>query len=126
MKFQCSKRLGSLTFILVLWRIGRPPNCIPIYSYIQQDAKLHSLFISRNCSTCIGWYFHTSSGVHITESTASVTCHTATTICRYPGRVETGLSVLWVATQTCSNPSTIGADSSNSVTNTRCCRNSHT
>jgi hypothetical protein len=36
----------------------------------------------------------------------------------------TGLSVLWVAyaTQTGSNSSTIAADSSNGVTNTRCCR----
>jgi len=36
--------------------------------------------------------------------------HTFTAICRYRGRVGTGLSVLWVA------------DSSNCVTNTRCCR----
>jgi hypothetical protein len=35
-----------LTFILLMWRIGRAPNSIPIYSYIQQDATLHSLFIS--------------------------------------------------------------------------------
>jgi hypothetical protein len=27
-----------------MWRIGRAPNSIPIYSYIQQDATLHSLF----------------------------------------------------------------------------------
>jgi hypothetical protein len=42
-------------------------------------------------------------------STASGICHTVTAICRYRGRVGTGLSVLW-------------ADSSNGVTNTRCCR----
>jgi hypothetical protein len=28
---------------------------------------------------------------------ASVICHAVTVICRYRGRVETGLSVLWVA-----------------------------
>jgi hypothetical protein len=28
-----------------MWRIGRAPNSIPIYSYIQQDATSHSLFI---------------------------------------------------------------------------------
>jgi hypothetical protein len=44
-----------LTLILLMWRIGRAPNSIPIY--IQQDAKLHSLFISGNCSTFFGWYF---------------------------------------------------------------------
>jgi hypothetical protein len=30
--------------------------------YIQQDEMLHILFISGNCSTCFGWYFHPSSG----------------------------------------------------------------
>ena len=65
--------------------------------YIQQDATLHSLFISGNCSTCFGWYFHPSSGAHTTVSTASGICHTVTAICHYRGRVGTGLCVLWVA-----------------------------
>ena len=43
------------------------------------------------------WYFHPSSGAHTTVSTASGICHTVTAICRYRGRVGTGLSVLWVA-----------------------------
>jgi hypothetical protein len=58
---------------------------------------LHSLFISGNCSTCFGWYFHPSLGAHATVSTASVICQTFTTICRYRGRVGTGLSVLCLA-----------------------------
>jgi hypothetical protein len=33
---------------------------------IQQDATLHILFIFGNCSTCIGWYFHPSSGANTT------------------------------------------------------------
>jgi hypothetical protein len=78
-----------------MWRIYWTPNSIPIY--IQQDATLHSLFISVNCSTCFGWYFHLSSGAHTTVSTASGICHTVTAICRYRGRVGRGLSVLWVA-----------------------------
>jgi hypothetical protein len=65
---------------------------IPIY--IQQDAKLHSLFISENCSTCFGWYFHPSSVANTTVSTASGICHTVTAICRYRGRDGTGLRVL--------------------------------
>jgi hypothetical protein len=65
--------------------------------YMQQDATSHSLFISGNCSTCFGWYFHPSSGAHTTVSTASGICHTVTDICRYRGRVGTGLSVLRVA-----------------------------
>jgi hypothetical protein len=68
-----------------------------ILLYIQQDATLHSLFISGNCSTCFGWYHHPTSGAHTTVSTASGICHTVTAICRYRGRVGTGLSVLWVA-----------------------------
>jgi hypothetical protein len=51
----------------------------------------------ETCSTRFGRYFHPSSGAHTTVSTASGICHTVTAICRYRGRVETGLSVLWVA-----------------------------
>jgi hypothetical protein len=61
-----------LTLILLMWRIEWAPNIIPIYSYIQQDATLHNLFISGNCSTCFGWYFHPSSGAHTTVSTVTV------------------------------------------------------
>ena len=41
---------------------------------MQQDGKLHSLFIYGNCSTCFGWYPHPSSGAHTTVSTASNKC----------------------------------------------------
>ena len=44
-----------------------------------------------------GGAFHPSSGAHTTVSTASGICHTVTAICRYRGRVGTGLSVLWLA-----------------------------
>jgi hypothetical protein len=99
----------SLTFILLMWRIGRAPNSYLIY--IQQDAKLHSLFISGNCSTRFGWYFHPSSGTNTTVSTASVICHTVTAICRYRGRVGTGLSVLWIAYATHSTLKPVPTDS---------------
>jgi hypothetical protein len=42
-------------------------------------------------------YFHPTSVAHTTVSTAPGICHTVTAICRYRGRVGTGLSVLWVA-----------------------------
>jgi hypothetical protein len=77
-----------------MWRIGWAPNSIPIC--IQQDAKLYNLFISGNCSTCFGFYFHPSSGAHTSVSTASGICHTVTAICRYRGKVGTCLSVLWM------------------------------
>ena len=38
-------------------------KCIPIY--IQQDAILHSLFTSLNCSICFRWYLHPSSGAFV-------------------------------------------------------------
>jgi hypothetical protein len=63
-----------------MWRTGRAHNSIPIYSYIQQDATFHSSFISGNCSTCFGWYFHPSLGAHTTVSTASGICHTSAAI----------------------------------------------
>ena len=72
-------------------------HCKYIPIYIQEDATLHSLFISGNCSTWFGWYLHPSSEAHTTVSTASGICYTVTAICRYRGRVGTGLSVLWVA-----------------------------
>ena len=59
-----------------------------ILIYLQQDATLHSLFISGKCSTCFGWYIHSSSGTTI--STASGTCKTITAICRYSGGIRTG------------------------------------
>jgi hypothetical protein len=85
---------STLTLILLMWRIYWAPNSIPIC--IQQDTTLHSLFISGSCSAYFGWYFHPSSGAHTTVSTASGICHTVTAICRYRGRVGTGLIVLWV------------------------------
>jgi hypothetical protein len=73
--------LRILTLILLMWRKGWAPNSIPVY--IQQDATLHSLFISENCCTYFGWYFHPSSGAHTPVSTASGIFHTVTAICRY-------------------------------------------
>jgi hypothetical protein len=68
--------LGDLTFMV--------PCIVSIFQYnIQQDATLHSLFISGNCSTCFGWYFYPSLGAHTPVSTASGICHTVTAICRY-------------------------------------------
>ena len=62
--------------------------------YIQQDATLHSLFISGNCSTCFGRYLHPSSGAHTTLSTATGTCQTGSATCRYRGRVGTSVPTL--------------------------------
>jgi hypothetical protein len=61
-----------------MWRIGWAPNSIPKKK--KKDATLHSLFISGNCSTYFGWYFHPSPGAHTTVSTASGICHTHSTL----------------------------------------------
>jgi len=53
-----------------------------ILIHIQQDATLHSLFVSGNCPTCFGWYHHPSSGAQTTVSTVSGICCTVTVACR--------------------------------------------
>jgi hypothetical protein len=93
--------LGFLKLLITFDVHGSVPlKYIPIY--IQQEETLHILFMSGNFSTCFGWYLHPSSGAHTTVSTSSGICHTVTAtcpyrvtaICRYRGRVRTGLSVL--------------------------------
>jgi hypothetical protein len=118
---QFRKWLTLLT--LLMWRIGWAPNSIPIYVYIQKDAMLHRIFISGNGSKFFGWHFHPSSGEHTTVSTASGICHTVTAICCYQ------LEPVWVCCGWRTPPTAhsygfqlIAADSSNGVTNTRCCR----
>jgi hypothetical protein len=94
----CDVTLGYVSSYVVAFSVfiyQQEKMCILIY--IQQDATLHSLFISGNSSTCFGWYLQPSSGAHTTVSTASGICHTVTAICRYRERVRTGLRVLWVA-----------------------------
>ena len=73
--------------------------------YIQKDATLRSLFISRNCCTCFGWYLHLSSGAHTTVSTASGTVKPLL----LPVAIMEELELL-------SNSSTIATGSSNGLT----------
>ena len=71
---------------------------IYIYIYIYPTrCNVTQFILSGNCSTYFGWYLYPSSGAQTTVSTASGICHTVTATCRYRGRVGTGLSVLWVA-----------------------------
>jgi len=72
---------------------------IPIY--IQQDATLNSLFISGNCSTCFGWYFHPSSGAHTTGCTAPDICHTVTATCRYGQKIAKQSTQCYCITEIC-------------------------
>jgi len=94
----CSLRFVHRNYVYSIFNVHGSVHRKYIPIYTQQDAALHSLFISGNCSTCFGWYLHPSSGAHATVSTAFGICHTVTATCR------------------------IAAGSSNGVTNTRCCR----
>jgi hypothetical protein len=67
-----------------------------ILVYIQQDAKLHSLFYMETGVHVSGGKITHYQERKTTVSIASVICHTVIAICRYRGRVGTGLSVLWV------------------------------
>jgi hypothetical protein len=80
---------------------------IPIY--IQQDATLHSFIISGNCSTCFEWYFHPSSNNCIYSI-----WYMSHRYCYLPLQRQIEITLLL--------PAAIAADSSNGVTNTRCCR----
>ena len=83
------------TFVINLTFMG--PCILRICNICPTRCNVTQFILSGNCSICFGWYHHPSSGTQITVSTASGICHTVTAICRYRGRVGTGLSVLWVA-----------------------------
>ena len=74
------------------FNVQGPVHCKYILVYIPQDATLHSLFISGNCSTCFGWYLHPSSGARMTVITASGTAQTVSATFRYRGGVGTGVA----------------------------------
>jgi hypothetical protein len=62
--------------------------------YIQQDATLYSLFYLENVLHVSGGTSTHRQEAQTTAPTASGICHTVIAICRYRGRVGTGLSVL--------------------------------
>jgi hypothetical protein len=65
---------------------------IPLYN--QQNATLHSLFISGNCCTYFGWYLHPSPGAHTTVSYSIWYWSECIANFRYRGRVGTAVSAL--------------------------------
>jgi hypothetical protein len=71
---RCIKSHMPFANIIRRFNVHGPVHHKHIPIYIQKDATVHSLFISGNCSTCFGWYFHPSSGAHTTVSTASGIC----------------------------------------------------
>jgi len=89
---------GLVTAVAVF----RKPNTIPYC--LATDLLLNVLFsimrlytvhyISVDCSTCFGWLFHTSSGVHITVNIAS-----GTATFRYREAVGTAFQAVGTAFQ---------------------------
>jgi hypothetical protein len=67
-----------------------------ILIYIQQDATLYTLFYLKTALHVAGGTITHHQEHNTTLSTASGICHIIIGICRYCGRVGTGLSVLWV------------------------------
>jgi len=68
-----------------------------ILIYIQKHATLHILFYLETALHISGGTITHHQERKTTVSAASGICHTVTAVCRYRGRVGTGLSVLWVA-----------------------------
>jgi hypothetical protein len=85
------------------------PCIVNIFQYISIKMQRYTVYLYVEAALHVsgGTSTHHQEGAHKTVATASGICHTVTAICRYRGRVGTGLSVLWVAY---------------GVTNTRCCR----
>jgi hypothetical protein len=68
---------------------------VSIYNKMQRHTVY--LYVETALHVSGGTFTHHKEGAHTTVSTTSGICHTVTAICRYRGRVGTGLSVLWVA-----------------------------
>ena len=78
--------------LLYMFRVLLPPAAIEYTT----RCNVTQFIVSGNCSTCFEWYLHSSSGAHTTVSTA-------------------------LSDRDC-YLRLIAADSSNGLTNTRCCR----
>src|SRR5215475_1531056 len=106
------------------------PCVVNIFQYACISNKMQRYTVYLYLETAL----HVSGGTsthhqeRIQLSTASGICHTVTAICRYRekswNRFERAVGGVRHPqhTQTGSNSATIAADSSNGVTNTRCCR----
>jgi hypothetical protein len=90
--------LNPIWHLLILLDLTFMGKCIvSIFQYISNKMQRYTVYLYLETALHFGWYFHPSSGTHTTVPTASGICHTVTAICRYRGKVGTGLSVLWVA-----------------------------
>ena len=73
------------------------PCIVSIFQYISNKMQLYTVYLYLETALHVSGGTSTHHQERIQLSTASGICHTVTAICRYRGRVRTGLSVLWVA-----------------------------
>jgi hypothetical protein len=69
--------------------------------------QLYTLYLYLETALHVSGGTSTHHQERIQLSTAHGICHTVTAVCRYRGRVGTGLSVLWVAYATHSTLKTV-------------------
>jgi hypothetical protein len=67
------------------------------YTCISNKMQRYTVYLYLETALRVSGGTSTHHQERIQLSTASGICHTVTAICRYRGRVGTGLSVLWVA-----------------------------
>jgi hypothetical protein len=72
------------------------PCIVSIFQYISNKMQRYTVYLYMDTALHVSGGTSTHHKERIQLSTASGICHTVTAICRYRGRVGTGLSVLWV------------------------------
>jgi hypothetical protein len=113
----CLFTYNTLTLILLMWRIGWAPNNIPIYISNKMQPYTIYLYLKTALHISGGTSTHHQERVqlylqHLVFVTPLLlSAAIVKELVRHPQHTQTG-----------SNSSTIAADSSNGVTNTRCCR----
>jgi hypothetical protein len=69
---------------------------VRIFQHISNEMQRYTVYLYLETALRVSDGTSTHHQERIQLSTASGICHTVTAICRYRGRVGTGLSVLWV------------------------------
>jgi hypothetical protein len=73
------------------------PCIVSIFQYISNKMQRYTVYLYLETALHVSGGASTHHQKRIQLSTAFGICQTVTAICRYRGRVGTGLSVLWVA-----------------------------
>ena len=86
----CNTHGQEMTCAHIFQYISNKMQCYTVYFiWYPTSCKVTQFILSGNCSTCFGWYLHSSTGAHTTVFTASGICQTVTATCHYRGGVGT-------------------------------------